>query len=92
MSRQTVQNIVGAIESEQRGTRLLLLAPRVVHKKGEHKDVFESARAAGFVRVRVNGEVRPLDQPIELDKKFGGTTSKSWSTGCCWTMRRSGCG
>ncbi len=69
VSRQTVQHIVGAIESEQQGTRLLLLAPRVVHKKGEHKEVFESARAAGFVRVRVNGEVRPLDQPIELDKK-----------------------
>ena len=69
VSRQTVQNIVGAVESEQRGTRLMLLAPRVVHKKGEHREIFEGARAAGFVRVRVNGEVRGLDERIDLDKK-----------------------
>src|SRR5690606_1263871 len=54
---------------EQKGSRLMLLAPRVVHKKGEHKDVFEDARKAGFVRVRVNGEVRTLDEDIILNKQ-----------------------
>ncbi len=65
---QTVQQIAAAV-LEQRGARLMLLAPRVVHKKGEHKDVFDDARAAGFVRVRVNGEIRNLDEAIELNKQ-----------------------
>ena len=69
VSRQTVQQIAEVV-LEQKGTRLMLLAPRVVHKKGEHKEVFEEAQAAGFVRVRVNGEIRDLGESIELDKKF----------------------
>ena len=47
----------------------MLLAPRVVHKKGEHKDVLDDARSGGFVRVRVNGEVRSLDEEIVLNKQ-----------------------
>ncbi len=68
VQRQTVQQIAAAV-LEQRGARLMLLAPRVVHKKGEHKDVFDDARAAGFVRVRVNGDIRNLDETIELNKQ-----------------------
>ena len=68
VQHQTAQQVTEAVLS-RRGARLMLLAPRVVHKKGEHKDVFDDARAAGFVRVRVNGEVRSLDETIELNKQ-----------------------
>ncbi|MCH8267218.1 MAG: excinuclease ABC subunit UvrA, partial [Acidobacteria bacterium] len=67
VQRQTVQQIAEAV-LEQRGARLMLLAPRVVHKKGEHKEVLEEAGKAGFVRVRVDGEVRDLGASIELNK------------------------
>ena len=68
VQRQTAQQITEAVLA-QRGARLMLLAPRVVHKKGEHKDVLDDARAAGFVRVRVDGETRSLDEAIELNKQ-----------------------
>ena len=44
----------------------MLLAPKVRRKKGEHKDIFEAARKAGFVRVRVNGDIHMLDELDEL--------------------------
>ena len=68
VQHQTAQQVTEAVLA-RRGARLMLLAPRVVHKKGEHKDVLDDARAAGFVRVRVNGEVRSLDESIDLNKQ-----------------------
>ncbi len=68
VQRQTVQQISATI-LEQTGSRLMLLAPRVVHKKGEHKEIFEEARKSGFVRVRVNGDVRDLGEEITLNKQ-----------------------
>ena len=68
VQRQTVQQITETV-LDQQGARLMLLAPRVVHKKGEHKEIFEDARKAGFVRVRVNGEIRDLGESIELNKQ-----------------------
>ena len=50
-------------------TRLQILAPMVRRRKGEHKEVFENARQAGFVRVRVNGEVHDLSEQFDLDKQ-----------------------
>ena len=47
----------------------MLLAPLVRDRKGEHLHVFEQARAAGFIRVRVNGIVVDLDDVPELDKR-----------------------
>ena len=67
VQRQTVQQIAEAV-LEQKGARLMLLAPRVVHKKGEHKETFDEAAKAGFVRVRVDGQVRDLGQEIVLNK------------------------
>jgi excinuclease ABC subunit A len=67
VQRQTVQQIAETV-LDQKGTRLMLLSPRVVHKKGEHKDIFEDARKSGFVRVRVDGEVRDLGEEIALNK------------------------
>jgi excinuclease ABC subunit A len=69
VQRQTVQQIVDAILRMPEGTRLMLLAPVVTHMKGEHVAVFEDARRDGFVRVRVDGEVRDLSEPVKLDKQ-----------------------
>ena len=71
VERQTVQQIVDAIMSLPEDSRVMLLAPKVRRKKGEHKDVFADARKAGFVRVRVNGTVHMLDEldDLNLDKK-----------------------
>ncbi len=66
---QTVQQIVDAVMSLEEGSRLQLLAPVVRRRKGEHQDVFESARQAGFVRVRVNGEMHELSEEFDLNKK-----------------------
>ena len=71
VERQTVQQIVDAILSLPEDSRITLLAPKVRRKKGEHKDVFEAARRAGFVRIRVNGEILMLDEigTLNLDKQ-----------------------
>jgi len=68
IERQTVQQIVDAILDLPAGRRLLLLAPIIRDRKGEHQHVFDDARKAGFVRVRVDGQVRDLDEDITLDK------------------------
>jgi excinuclease ABC subunit A len=68
IERQTVQQIVDSILELPEGRRLMILAPVVQDRKGEHHGIFEDARRAGFVRVRVNGEVRDLDEKIDLDK------------------------
>jgi excinuclease ABC subunit A len=62
VERQTIQQIVDAVLSLPEESRITLLAPKVRRKKGEHKDVFEAARKAGFVRIRVNGEIHQLDE------------------------------
>ena len=67
VARQTVSQIVDAIMSLEEGSRITLLAPKVRRKKGEHKDVFEAARRAGFVRIRVNGEIMMLDEIDNLN-------------------------
>ncbi len=69
VERQTVQQIVDSVLALPESTRLQILAPMVRRRKGEHKDVFEQARKAGFVRVRVNGEVHDLSEEFDLDKQ-----------------------
>ncbi len=68
IERQTVQQMTDKIKELGEGTRFLVLAPVVRGKKGEHQKVFEQAKKNGFVRVRVDGEVRDLGEPIELEK------------------------
>jgi excinuclease ABC subunit A len=68
IQRQTVQQIVDAILDLPAGRRLMVLAPIVRDRKGEYHKVFEDARKAGFVRVRVDGQVRDLDEQISLDR------------------------
>jgi excinuclease ABC subunit A len=66
--RQTVQQIVDSILDLPAGRRLMILAPVISGRKGEHHGVFEDARRAGFVRVRVNGTVHDLEEQIDLDR------------------------
>ena len=68
VQKQTVQQIVDSILRLDEGSRLLLLAPVVKHKKGEHTAIFEEARRSGFVRARVDGEVVELSEDIALNK------------------------
>jgi len=68
VTKQTVQQIVDAILGLPEGSRLLIMAPVVRDRKGEHERVFEDAARAGFVRARVDGEIVELDGPIRLDK------------------------
>jgi len=70
ISRQTVEQIVDQLYDMPEGTRLMLMAPLVRDRKGEHEKVLAGAKAAGFVRVRVDGELRDLDEEIDLDKKY----------------------
>ncbi len=67
VERQTVQQIIDAILSLPQDSRITLLAPKVRRKKGEHKEVIEAARRAGFVRIRVNGEILLLDETDNLN-------------------------
>ena len=69
VERQTVQQIVDSIVSIPDGSRIQVMAPMVRRRKGEHKEVFEEARKAGFVRVRVNGNTHDLSESFDLDKK-----------------------
>jgi excinuclease ABC subunit A len=70
ITRQTVEQIVDQLYELPEGTRLMLLAPLVRDRKGEHEKLLAGAKQAGFVRVRVDGELRDLDEEITLDKKF----------------------
>jgi len=68
ISRQTVQQIVDAILALDDGARLMIMAPVVVDRKGEHRRVIDDLRKAGYVRVRVDGEIRMVDEDIVLDR------------------------
>ena len=68
VQRQTVQQIVDSILNWEEGTRLQVLAPMITHMKGEHVQVFETARRDGFVRMRIDGETRDLADEIKLSK------------------------
>ena len=68
LAKQTTDEIIDAVQTYPEGARLTVLAPVIRGKKGRHEKVLSDARRAGFVRVRVDGEVRSLDEEIELDK------------------------
>ena len=70
IERQTTDQVADKILAAGEGHRAFVLAPVVRGRKGEYAKLFEELRGEGFSRVRVDGEVRSLDDPIELDKKF----------------------
>ncbi len=68
VERQTVDQMVDQILSWGEGCRLQILAPLVRGKKGEHAKIFEDIRREGYVRVRVDGEIREASEEIRLEK------------------------
>lgn len=70
IERQTPEQIVDAIMEMPEGTKFQVLAPVVKGRKGEYGKLFADFKSEGFTRVRVDGEVRTLDEDIVLDKKF----------------------
>ena len=69
LKAQTISQMVDSVLAMPEGEKLMLLAPVVRGRKGEHLQIFEELRAAGFVRARVNGRIVDLDDLPELDKK-----------------------
>jgi excinuclease ABC subunit A len=67
---QSIDQIVDQVLMLEPGTRFTVNAPVVRDRKGEYRDVLEELRRDGFTRVKVDGEQRLLEEPIELDKKF----------------------
>jgi len=63
---QTVSQMVDAILAHPEGTKMMLLAPIIKGRKGEHVKTFESLAAQGFLRARINGEVCDLSDPPKL--------------------------
>ena len=68
IARQTVQQIVDSIQEIPAGSRVMILAPLVRDRKGEHQGIFEDLRKAGFVRARVDGRIYDLSEEFQLDK------------------------
>ncbi len=68
ISRQTVQQIVDAIQEIPQGSRIMILAPLIRDRKGEHQTIFKDLQKAGFVRVRVDGQIYDLSEEFQLDK------------------------
>ena len=70
ISQQTIGQIGESIIEEGEGVKIQILSPVVRDKKGQHKDVLEDLRNKGFVRVRVDDEIRDLEEDIDLPKTY----------------------
>ncbi len=68
LAAQTVSQMVDAVLALPEDTKLMILAPLVVGRKGENVELFAELRAQGFVRVRVDGKVHEIDAVPKLDK------------------------
>ncbi len=71
ISSQTVDQIVDRLMELEEGTRLMILAPVIRERKGEHEKILTRIRKEGFTRARIDGEVKVLaDEEIKLEKTF----------------------
>ena len=70
IAAQSAEQIIDQIMGLEDGTRFMVMAPIVRGRKGEYGKQFEELRSEGFTRVKVDGEVRLLEEEIVLDKKF----------------------
>ncbi|MDP3730708.1 MAG: excinuclease ABC subunit UvrA [Candidatus Omnitrophota bacterium] len=68
ITRQTSQEIVTNVLHLPEGSKILILAPLVTGRKGEHRELFRKAKKDGFVRVRVDGNVVEIERGVPLDK------------------------
>ena len=69
VGKRSPDEIVAGILALPADSKILVLAPKVTDRKGEHQDILDNAKKAGFTRVRVDGTEYPLDQPVPLNKK-----------------------
>ncbi len=69
VGKRSPDEIVAAILDLPKDSRILVLAPKISDRKGEHQDLLDRAKKAGFTRVRVDGQEFTLDQPVPLNKK-----------------------
>ena len=69
LNAQTVSQMVDQVLAMPEGSKLMLLAPVIKDRKGEHLHLFESLRRQGFIRARIDGLVCDLDEAPALDKK-----------------------
>ena len=67
---QTITQMTNKIMSNEEGSKVVVMAPVVVRSKGRHEKTLELLRKDGFARVRIDGEIRDLDEDIELDKNI----------------------
>ncbi len=70
ITRQSIEEMTNRIMDLEIGSKLEIMAPVVHGEKGTHKDLFDELRKNGFSRVRVNGEMRSLDEEIILEKNI----------------------
>ncbi|HYZ70190.1 MAG TPA: excinuclease ABC subunit UvrA [Thermoleophilaceae bacterium] len=70
IAAQSAEQIVDQVMTLEEGTRFMVLAPVVRGRKGEYGRLFEDLRAQGYTRVKVNDEVRRLEEAISLDKRY----------------------
>jgi excinuclease ABC subunit A len=68
ITQQTATQIVDTIVEMPEGSRLLILAPIIKDRKGNHKSVFENLQKQGFMRARVNGELHEVTEVPDLDR------------------------
>ena len=68
IKQQTIDQITDAVLDYGEGSKILVLAPVVRDRKGEHQKVFENAKKSGYVRVRVDGDTYDLSEEIKLDR------------------------
>ncbi len=68
LAAQSVSQMVDHVLALPEGTRVMVLAPLVVGRKGEQAELFDELRAQGFVRLRIDGEVHEIDQLPRLDR------------------------
>ncbi len=69
LTRQTPAQIIEAIEAHPQGTRIVIMAPVVKGKKGEHRHVLAELQRAGYLRARIDGDLVDLDEITELEKQ-----------------------
>src|SRR5689334_1693059 len=70
IAAQSAEQIIDQIMAMEDGTRFMVMAPIVRGRKGEYGKQLEELRGEGFTRVKVDGELRTLDEDIVLDKKY----------------------
>jgi excinuclease ABC subunit A len=69
IEKQSVEQITDSVLELAEGTKFMVMSPIVRARKGEHRKILENLRKSGYVRVMVDGEIKTLDEEINLDKR-----------------------